>query len=334
MPIGGVRDKVLYGIGKKRGKAHRYTIYRWIVGLVFTTGAALLPLLGIFRFDLWGGHHMVLGKEVDFIEAAKAFGYPFLAVNILIVFASRFIGRYLCGFVCPHGALSRFAEWVRFFGKHARHHIAGEVVVFVTCMLLSAVTFMFWVNWRVFTEGSPLAGALAGAFLVGIGVGWYGLLRFWGLGFCRDWCPSGVYFAVLGPDTSNGIEFVHEDNCTNCKACEKVCPVDLNPVKMSGGEHREGIGFYSEGLSNFALCLRCGDCVIACEGMTARFTEDTPLRMGWLPENARDSSPPYLGDDEQDSPTPEEGKLASSEAEPVDSPDPSGADPDRSEPAA
>jgi polyferredoxin len=320
MPIGNLREKVLYGIGKKRGSAHRYTIYRWIVGLAFTAGAALLPVLGIFRFDLWGGHHMVLGEEVDFITAAKAFGYPFLAVNIAIVIASRFVGRYLCGFVCPHGALSRFAEWTRYFGKHAGHRVAGEVAVFVICMLLAAVTFTFWVDWRVFAEGSTLAMALSGGFLVGVGVGWYGLLRFLGLGFCRGWCPSGVYFAVLGPDTVNGVEFAHEENCTHCKACEKVCPVDLNPTDMSGGEHREGLGFYGDGLSNFALCLRCGDCVNACEGMTARFSKETPLRMGWLPEDARDSSPP----DEEGYDLQEEDQQE----------EPSKAGPDTSEPAA
>ncbi|MCB9915654.1 MAG: 4Fe-4S binding protein [Planctomycetes bacterium] len=304
MPIGNVREKVLYGIGKKRGSVHRYTIYRWIVGVVFTIAVALLPTLNLFRFDLWGGHHMVLGKEVDLQTAAKAFGYPFMAVNIGIVIASKFVGRYLCGFVCPHGALSRFAEYTRYFGKHAGHRFAGEAVIFVVCMLLGAVTFNFWVDWRVFTQGSLVAKLLSGGFLLGVAGGWYGLLRFLGLGFCRGWCPSGVYFAVLGPDSYNGIEFAHEENCTHCKACEKVCPVDLNPTEMSGGAHREGMGFYSDGLSNFALCLRCGDCVNACEGMTARFDTETPLRMGWLPEGARDSKPPLEDDDDEEAPTP------------------------------
>ena len=30
-----------------------------------------------------------------------------LALNVAIILASRFIGRYLCGFVCPYGALAR-----------------------------------------------------------------------------------------------------------------------------------------------------------------------------------------------------------------------------------
>jgi len=269
---------------------HRYTKVRWIVAVTSTVAVALLPVLGIFRFDLWGGHHMVLGKEVGLIEAAKAFAYPFLAVNILIIVVSRTLGRYLCGFVCPYGAMTRLREWFRFRSSEPGARFLGEFLMFAVCCLLSAIVFTFWVHWSVFLEGSSLAKGLALGFLFSMIGGLYFLVRFLGIGFCRGWCPSGVYFALLGPDTYNGIEFAHEENCTECGACEKVCPVDLLPRHMSGGEHREGIGFYVDGMSNFSNCLRCGDCINACEGMTDRFEKATPLRMGWLPEGARDSS--------------------------------------------
>ena len=49
---------------------------------------------------------------------------------------------------------------------------------------------------------------------------------------------------------------------------------------------REGIGFYPNDMSNHSLCIRCGDCVVACEGATARFNVETPLRMGPISEEA------------------------------------------------
>ncbi|MFT7669095.1 MAG: polyferredoxin [Planctomycetota bacterium] len=297
MPVGILRDKVLYGIGRMRGKGHRYMWVRWVVAVISTVLVALLPITGVLRFDMWGGNHVVLGEHVDFTTAAKFFAYPFLAVNILIVLTTRTLGRYLCGFACPYGALARLREWLRFHTKEPQKRILVECLMLFICALLAAIVFTFWVDWRVFIEGETMALALAVGFLFSMFGGLYGLLRFLGMGFCRGWCPSGVYFAIIGPETLNGVEFENPENCTECGACDKVCPVDLKPREMSGGEHREGIGFYADGMSNFANCLRCGDCINACEGMTDRFEKPTPLRMGSLPEGARDVREAAVGPD-------------------------------------
>jgi NAD-dependent dihydropyrimidine dehydrogenase PreA subunit len=292
MPLGRTRDKVLYGIGRARARPHRYTLWRWVLGVLFTVGVAALPLGGILRFDLWGGRHLVGGRELGFVEAARAFAFPFLAINIAIIVISRFLGRYLCGFVCPYGSLARLQEWLRFRSKTRAQKLGGKLALLGVCAVLSAITFSFWVDWRVFRAGSPSAVAWSGAFLTSMIAVGYATLRRLGLAFCRDWCPSGVYFALLGHDTLNGVEFAHHASCTECKACEKVCPMDLLPRELSGGAWRAGSGLYSGGLSNFALCIRCGDCVDVCEATTARSAEPVPLRLGWLPPAARDSRDP------------------------------------------
>lgn len=287
MPVGPLREKVLYGIARKRGRPHRYTILRWVVGLAFTAVVAWLPLSGTLRFDLWSGHHVVLGEHVDFVTAAKAFAFPFLAVNVAIVVASRFLGRYLCGFVCPYGALARLAEWFRFDGRTRAKRALGATLLLTSCMALSAIVFSFWIDARVFIEGSTSAKLLAGAFFLGTTLVLFVSLRRLGLRFCREWCPSGVYFALLGQETWNGIEFAHPETCTDCGACAKVCPMDLEPKDMPGASHRDALGFYPQHLSNFALCIRCGDCINACEGVQHDAAEPLPLRMGWLDERAR-----------------------------------------------
>lgn len=289
-PIGPSRDKVLYGLLSKRRRPHFYNVVRWAVGIAFTLLIALLPLLGVFRIDLWRGRHLVMGEERTLVEALKDFGFPFLAVNILIVIASRFLGRYLCGFVCPVGSLARLAEWSRWRTRRGERRFLAPLFVLLMCLLLALITASYWVDLTVFSEGSSLAiGLTAGFVLVTAGT-LFGIVQFLGLRFCRNWCPSGVYFAVLGHNTLNGIEFVHPETCTDCHACERVCPVDLEPRQMSGGAYRAGGGFYPDGLSNFSHCLRCGDCVVACEGTTAKNEGPTPLRLGWLPEGARDST--------------------------------------------
>lgn len=287
MSLGPKRDQLLAALARARGGVHRYTLWRWAVGVAFTAAVAALPLSGLLRFDLWGGRHLVLGEPHDFPSAAKAFAFPFLAINVAIVLASRFVGRYLCGFVCPYGALARLAEWIRRGSRTFLQRLRGALLLAALCLVLAGITFSFWVDWRVFVEGTPRAVALSAAFLLGTALSLFAGITLLGLRFCRDWCPSGVYFAVLGHDTANGIEFAHPEACTDCHACETICPSDLLPRRMRSRESRDGSGFYPDSLTNFALCVRCGDCVAACEVTTRRTGEPTPLRMGFLPAEAR-----------------------------------------------
>lgn len=266
---------------------HRYTLWRWIIGIAFTIGIALLPLTDTLRFDLWRGEHRWLGEPVGIVGAAKAFVFPFLALNIAIIIGTRLAGRYLCGFVCPVGTLARLVEWSRFRPGQGVRGVVGPMILLGACVVMSAITFSFWVDWHVFAEGSSLAISLSAAFLGSMILGLYGVTRFVGLRFCLDWCPSGVYFALLGHRSVNGIEF-HESACTDCGICDKVCPMDLHPRDMSGGAYRDGTGLYGEGMSNFALCIRCGDCVVACEEVGTTLTVDTALTLGNLPPTARE----------------------------------------------
>jgi polyferredoxin len=290
MPLGKTRETVLFGLARARGTVHRYTLWRWGLGVAFTLAVAALPAFDVLRFDLWQGRHHYLGRELGLVEVARAFAFPFLAINLLILVVSRWLGRYLCGFVCPYGAVARLAEWLRFHSKSRAQRIGAITGLLGLCALLSAVAFAFWVDLRVFVEGSTRAIAIASLCYAALVGTFFGMVWSLALRFCRDWCPSGVYFAILGHDTLNGVEFAHPESCTDCGACEKSCPTDLLPRAMPGPTHRTGTGLYPDGASNFALCIRCGDCIAACEATTARNRTPTPLRMGFLPESARRGS--------------------------------------------
>lgn len=288
MPVGAKRDRVLYGLAAKRPKLHRYTVIRWTVGIISTIAVALLPLTGTLRIDLWAGNNMYLGERVGYVEAARAFAFPFLAINIAIILASRFLGRWLCGFGCPVGNLNRLSEWSRWRLRKGTRKAFGPLLVFAACLLLAAITFSFWVDWRVFAEGSARARVISALFLGGLTVGLFAMVQGLGMRFCSDYCPSGIYFALLGPTSATGIEFANPAACTECKACENVCPVDLEPRAMATGDEREGLGLYPDGLTNYANCLRCGDCVAVCEATTDPDPANTPLRMGVLPKEHRE----------------------------------------------
>jgi polyferredoxin len=302
VPLGNKREKVLRGLGKGRQRAHRYTMWRWSLGVAFTLAIGVIPLLGILRFDFWGGQHTYLGEVVSLPEIAKRFAFPFLGINIVIIVLTRFFGRYLCGFGCPYGALSRLQEWLRTGAETGGQKLRGKLALLAVVVLLSSITFSYFVDWRVFRDGSGTAVMFAGGFLGGMILSFFFTLGFLGLRFCRDYCPSGVYFALLGHNTVNGIEFAHPETCTDCKACVKVCPVDLEPRDMSGGAYRGAQGLYPETLSNFSNCIRCGDCVLACDGINTRPDEPVSLRMGWLPPEQRDAAPPARPEAESELP--------------------------------
>jgi len=278
MPIGPKRSRGLAALSRQHPR-HRYLAWRAGIALAATLLIAAIPLAGILRIDFWGGRHIVLGEEVDLVTAAKAFAFPFLAINIVIVIVTRFWGRYLCGFACPGGALARAGEVVR-YARRRRKRILGTLGLLLGALLLAAIVFVFWVDPAVFVAGSPSAKLKAGAFFTTLALGLFLGGRFMGLRFCRDLCPSGIYFALLGPQTRSGVEFAHPENCTDCKLCVRVCPVDLEPREMASGVSEARHGLYPDGLSNHALCWRCGDCIRACETTTG--DEETPLRMGPL----------------------------------------------------
>lgn len=290
MPVGARRSRTHFGLSTRR-PVQRYTWWRWGIGCVGTLGIALLPATDTLRIDLWAGNHRWLGEPVGLVEAAKAFAFPFLGLNVAIVLVTRFLGRWLCGFACPIGSLSRLAEWFQWRQRRTWRRVLGQATVLALCLTLAAIIFGFWVDWRVFRDGSPRASALSAGFLLALGAGLFGIVQGLGLRFCRDLCPSGVYFALLGTDSLSGVAFAHPEQCTDCRACESVCPVDLQPRAMASAVQRSGRGFYPDGLTNLANCLRCGDCVAACESTTARDDAPTPLRLGWLAPASSKSSP-------------------------------------------
>ncbi|MEM7518768.1 MAG: hypothetical protein AAF368_17830 [Planctomycetota bacterium] len=166
----------------------------------------------------------------------------------------------------------------------------APLLVLLSSAAMSAVTFSFWVDWAVFSEGSTRAKTICIALLVGATLFLYALIQFVGLRFCRSWCPSGVYFAVLGQDSSCGIEFSNPDSCTDCGVCDTVCPMNLKPRELLEGAPRGEDGFYGEHMSNLALCIRCGDCVVGCEEVGSKRSDSTALRFGVLAQASPEES--------------------------------------------
>lgn len=262
--------------------ATRGASYKVLRVLVITLSLAILlviPLTGLVRLDLWRGNHLLLFEPAETLTAIKGFVIAVAAMWGVTFTTNLVVGRFFCGWGCPVGYVGRLGEDVDKAKRSRRlwifQHLsgAGFVATFVGAMML------WWVDPMVMVEGSLTAKAVtAGVFLL-FAFGGFLHAFVWRFGFCRVVCPIGLYYRFVTSSTPIGIQFSETPSpCIECGACEKICPVDLDPKNLGmaietddGKDERYGD----------AECIRCGDCVEACRMIfTSRDGETPPLRFG------------------------------------------------------
>lgn len=254
-----------------------------------------VPILGLVRIDLWGGNHVLLGESVEFIPALKGIIVAIGSLWGTTFLTNTLVGRFFCGWGCPVGYVSRLGENVDLAKKKKEHlrwafrHLAGAgfVATFIGSIML------WWVDPRVFVDGSWTARlVVAGVFSV-LCIGGYLHAFVWRFGFCVNACPIGLYYRFVTSRTPIGIQFVEDPSpCIECGACEKICPVDIDPKRLgeniSCGTDDDGDPILRYG---DAECIRCGDCVEACRMIyRSRDGEVPPMRFGRLSDLIEDDA--------------------------------------------
>jgi ferredoxin-type protein NapH len=239
-----------------------------------------VPFLGIVRIDLWRGHHVLLRRDVDVIAALQGFVVVLAVLYGVTFLTNMIVGRFFCGWGCPVGYVSRLGEDVTRRSDRKRRllaHLAGAgfVATFVAAIML------WWVDPRALVEGSWVARSVIAAVFAVLWTGGFLHAFWWRFGFCLHACPIGLYYRVVTSRAPIGIVFTDKPSrCIECGACEKVCPVALDPKNLgvvAPGSPEDG----SAPAYGDAECLRCGDCVDACRMIFARNPEAVPpLRFG------------------------------------------------------
>lgn len=289
-----VRLKVLPRV---ESRGHRYVWLRNLTQAITIGILLVVPLSGLARVDLYEGDHRMLYREATLKEglAAVIIG---IAALYLVTFVINFAcGRMFCGWGCPVGFLNRLADvanlkpdkrqarWKRW--RDAAGPIGHSTLLTVSCMF-------WWTSPATYLAfDSPVALAWAwGLTLTGVAslaaLGWW-----WRWGFCIRACPVGLYYSFVAPSQSFGIFFREAtergegdtDACLHCNACIKVCPVDLNPMDLAEAIPARGGVSVSDAPAN-NHCLKCGDCIQACEMMIdlaseRRGIDEVPLRFGF-----------------------------------------------------
>jgi ferredoxin-type protein NapH len=190
-----------------------------------------------------------------------------------IVFAvwfilSLFMGRSAsCGYTCPYGALQEL------LGKHVLNkkpkHVKADKVRYIVFVLFFLMVSYFILKIgglkgvNLFApNGNPQMVILIPAFIITIG-----LLSviFGSRAFCRYLCPQGV-FLTIGAKLGRilkipSLHLISDHNCSNCKLCDKSCPMGLNVSDMVKSNSMENLN-----------CILCGECIEKCPKETIKYS--------------------------------------------------------------
>ena len=212
-----------------------------------------------------------IGSLQAVIGSAK-YNISLYVAGLLTLFGTV-LGRFICGWLCPFGLVQDLLYKIK-----AKRLLVPErldrpmrytkyaVLVVMVILLPMAATDRFGIAKPFFCQYICPSGTLFGSIpLLAANEGLrqsLGFLFSWKMGilaallvlsvflyrpFCKYLCPLGAIYALFNKVSFYTIR-IDENKCTNCKACERACHMQV-PVTKS---------------PNHAECIRCGDCKKAC----------------------------------------------------------------------
>jgi polyferredoxin len=176
--------------------------------------------------------------------------FPYLGLLMLICMVASIafadiVGRYWCGWLCPRGS---FFDYI--IGRISRN-IAAPAWMRTSAFRVGALLFLMGMMGVQMAMAWPDPQAIGRVFIVllivttvvGVGLGLAYKPRTW----C-SFCPMGTMagWAARGNKLSLS---VNKDECRDCSACGKVCPMGLTPQQPE---------------QTHALCIKCEQCVTRC----------------------------------------------------------------------
>ncbi|MBP5222657.1 MAG: 4Fe-4S binding protein [Lachnospiraceae bacterium] len=205
--------------------------------------------------------------QTALISSKYKFPYYLLGTILLL---GLFLGRLICGFLCPFGLLQELLHKIpspklKKSGITRKLSLVkyGILVIFVILLPIafSAPGFCKYICPAGTLEaGIPLTAMqkMLRSMIGGLFV-WKVVLLFLIAGscifiyraFCRFLCPLGAIYSFFQPVSFFGIR-VDEEKCTHCGACVRACKMDVKKVC-----DRE--------------CIQCGECIAHCPENAIRF---------------------------------------------------------------
>lgn len=193
----------------------------------------------------------------------------FVTVLIFLCAYTVLFGRFFCGYACPFGTLGDLIrelylyickklkkkpiiipQSIQKYLSYLKYVILFVIVLL--CFLGVYGSMSGWSPWDVFsmlTSGNFKLShyILGGILLLVIMIGMAFADRF----FCRFLCPMGAVFSILPVLPFFTVRRDKEKCIKGCKACQKVCPSNLELV-------------YTKTQNQNGDCFQCGKCLDIC----------------------------------------------------------------------
>lgn len=198
--------------------------------------------------------------------SGMTFRFPYYVLGLLIFFGA-FLGRAVCGFLCPFGLLQDLLNKIP-FPKKIRTFKADRGLrrlKYVVLAVLVVIVPLFAKMTPAFCKYLCPSGTLSGILLAIADSRLFALLGStfaWKVSvlvaivllavaiyrpFCKYLCPLGAFYAPFNKVALVGMS-CDEAACVDCGACAETCGMGVDPSEDP----------------NDPECIRCGACIKAC----------------------------------------------------------------------
>ena len=241
-------------------------------GKIYTGPVKKLCLPGLNCYSCPGALGSCPIGSLQAVLGDRNYHFAFYVIGFLIL-VGALAGRFVCGWLCPFGLVQDLLHKIP-FPKKLKKLPGDRILKYLKCViLLGFVIILPLTVLDIVGQGSPWfckyicpSGTLFGGIPLIAGnpalqsvLGWLFTWKSAILAvltllsvivfrpFCKYLCPLGAVYGLFNPIALYRFK-IDEDKCTNCGACQKVCPVDI-PVQKT---------------PNSPECIRCGKCKAAC----------------------------------------------------------------------
>ncbi len=225
-------------------------------------------------------------------------GAAFYAVGILLAFGALF-GRLVCGFLCPFGFIQELLHKIPVKKirvnkradramRYVKYFVLAVFVIILPLLLKGAYgAGVPWFCKLICPAGTLEGGIPLSVANANIRAG-LGFLFSWKAAvlaavivlsvlisrpFCKYICPLGAIYSLFNKASFYRMK-VDGAKCTNCGACAKKCPMDIDPAHELDSLE----------------CIRCGECKNICpHGAISRGFIIKPAKISATEETANAS---------------------------------------------